>query len=52
LLQGDFAIPGVSKSRENKTFSALKRDQNLKASDEEARCETNIMDLKSQDVVH
>ncbi len=51
-FHGDFAIVGMSKSRENRTFSGLELDQNLKASDAEARCGIQIIDLKTGDVVH
>lgn len=51
-FHGDFAIVGLSKSRENKTFSGLKLDENLKSSDGEARCGIQIIDLRSGDVVH
>ncbi len=51
-FHGDFAILGMSKSRENRTFSGLELDQNLKASDAEARCGIQIIDLNSGDVVH
>ena len=51
-FHGDFAIVGMSKSRENKTFSGLKLDENLNASDGEARCGIQIIDLRSGDVVH
>ncbi len=48
LFHGHFAILGRSKSRENRTFFTLKLDQNLKASDAEAR----IIEHNSSDVVH
>ncbi|HAC91626.1 MAG TPA: TIGR03032 family protein [Planctomycetaceae bacterium] len=51
-FQGDFAIVGLSKSRENKTFSGLALDENLKAGDAEARCGVQVIDLRSGDVVH
>jgi uncharacterized protein (TIGR03032 family) len=51
-FHGDFAIVGLSKSRENKTFSGLKLDNNLQAGDAEARCGLQVIDLKSGDVVH
>ena len=43
---------GLSKSRENKTFSGLELDNNLKSGDAEARCGVQVIDLKSGDVVH
>ena len=51
-FHGDFAIVGMSKSRENRTFSGLELDQNLKAADAEARCGIQVIDLKTGDVVH
>lgn len=51
-FHGDFAIVGLSKSRENRTFSGLELDQNLKAGDAEARCGIQVIDLNSGDVVH
>ncbi len=51
-FHGDFAIVGLSKSRENKTFSGLELDNNLKGGDAEARCGLQVIDLKSGDVVH
>ncbi len=51
-FHGDYAIVGLSKSRENKTFSGLQLDNNLKSGDAEARCGVQIIDLKSGDVVH
>lgn len=51
-FHGDFAIVGLSKSRENKTFSGLELDNNLQTGDAEARCGLQVIDLKSGDVVH
>ncbi len=51
-FHGDFAIVGLSKSRENKTFSGLALDQNLQSGDAEARCGLQVIDLNSGDVVH
>ena len=51
-FHGDYAIVGMSKSRENKTFSGLELDQNLKSSDAEARCGVQVIDLNTGDVVH
>ncbi|MCY2973177.1 MAG: TIGR03032 family protein [Planctomycetota bacterium] len=51
-FHGDFAIVGTSKSRENKTFSGLELDQNLKSANAEARCGIHVIDLTSGDVVH
>ena len=49
---GDFAVAGVSKPRENRTFSGLALDDNLKQRDGEARCGLLVIDLKSGDIVH
>jgi uncharacterized protein (TIGR03032 family) len=51
-FHGDYAIVGLSKSRENKTFSGLELDANLKTGDAEARCGVHVIDLKSCDIVH
>jgi uncharacterized protein (TIGR03032 family) len=51
-FHGDFAIVGLSKSRENKTFSGLELDKNLQTGDAETRCGLQVIDLKSGDVVH
>ncbi len=51
-FHGDYAIVGLSKSRENKTFSGLELDNNLKSGDAEARCGVQVIDLKSGDIVH
>ena len=51
-FHGDFAIVGLSKSRENRTFSGLALDNNLKSGDAEARCAVQVIDLNSGDVVH
>ncbi len=51
-FHGDYAIVGISKSRENKTFSGLELDKNLKSSDSEARCGIQIIDLRTGDTVH
>lgn len=49
---GDFAVIGLSKSRQNKTFSGLALDQLLKDKKTEARCGIQVIDLKSGDLVH
>jgi uncharacterized protein (TIGR03032 family) len=51
-FHGDYAIVGLSKSRENKTFSGLELDGNLKSGGVDARCGVQIIDLRSGDVVH
>ncbi len=51
-LSGNFAIVGVSKPRNNKTFSGLKLDENLMAKNASARCGLLVIDLRSGDIVH
>ena len=43
---------GLSRPRDNKTFTGLALDENLKARDAEARCGLYVIDLRSGDVVH
>ncbi len=49
---GDFAIVGLSKPRENKTFTGLALDDNLAKADSEPRCGLMVIDLASGDIVH
>lgn len=49
---GDYAVVGLSKSRENRTFSGLALDDNLAAKGAEPRCALQVIDLRSGDVVH
>lgn len=49
---GDFAIVGLSKPRENRTFSGLPLDERLSAKKAEARCGLQVIDLKTGDAVH
>lgn len=51
-FHGDFALIGLSKSRENKTFSGLALDDNLKSHQVEARCGIQVVDLRTGDMVH
>lgn len=51
-FHGDFALVGLSKPRENKTFSGLALDDNLKSRNAEARCGVQVIDLRSGDIVH
>jgi uncharacterized protein (TIGR03032 family) len=51
-IAGDFAIIGLSKQRENRTFSDLPLDKKLQAANSEARCALQVVDLRSGDVVH
>jgi len=49
---GDYAIVGLSKQRQNRTFSDLPLDDNLVQKDAEPRCGLQIIDLRSGDTVH
>jgi uncharacterized protein (TIGR03032 family) len=49
---GKFAIVGLSKSRENRTFSGLTLDDNLTKHKIEQRCGLYVIDLETGDVVH
>ena len=48
----DYAIVGISRPRQNKTFSGLALDENLKAKDAEARCGLLVIHLNTGDIVH
>jgi hypothetical protein len=49
---GKFAIVGLSKSRENRTFSGLALDDNLTKHKIEQRCGLYVIDLETGDIVH
>jgi uncharacterized protein (TIGR03032 family) len=49
---GDFALVGLSKPRENRTFSGLPLDERLRARGGQARCGVQVIDLRTGDVVH
>ncbi len=51
-FSGDFAVVGLSRPRQNKTFSGLPLDDNLRARDAEARCGLQVIDLRTGDIVH
>ena len=51
-FHGDFALVGLSKPRENKTFSGLALDDHLKSKQVEARCGIQVIDLRTGDIVH
>jgi uncharacterized protein (TIGR03032 family) len=51
-IVGNFALIGLSKPRENKTFSGLALDDNLQKHKIDARCGIYVVDLKSGDIVH
>ncbi|HJV68770.1 TIGR03032 family protein [Ideonella sp.] len=48
----DFALVGLSKPRDNKTFSGLPLDERLHARGAEARCGVQVIDLRTGDAVH
>ncbi len=49
---GDYAIVGLSKPRENRTFTGLALDDNLATRDAQARCGLYVIDLRTGDTVH
>jgi uncharacterized protein (TIGR03032 family) len=51
-FQGDFAIVGLSKPRENKTFSGLPFNETLQAKNVKPRCGLLVLDLRTGDIVH
>jgi uncharacterized protein (TIGR03032 family) len=48
----DYAVIGMSLPRDNKTFSDLPLQKNLKNRNADARCGLQVIDLNSGDVVH
>ncbi len=51
-FHGRYAVVGLSKSRQNRTFSGLPLDAALAAKKAEPRCGLYVIDLASGDVVH
>ncbi|WP_374674823.1 TIGR03032 family protein [Ideonella sp.] len=51
-LVGDHALVGLSRPRDNKTFSGLPLDERLARHGAQARCGVQVVDLRSGDVVH
>jgi uncharacterized protein (TIGR03032 family) len=51
-LIDQFAVVGLSRTRENRTFGGLALDENLKRHKVEARTALFVVDLRSGDVVH
>jgi uncharacterized protein (TIGR03032 family) len=47
-----FALVGLSKPRENRTFLGLPLDDKLKSKGGEARCAIQVVDTRSGDIVH
>lgn len=51
-FSGGFAIVGLSKQRENRTFTGLELDRRLSDKGTSARCALQVIDLERGDVVH
>jgi uncharacterized protein (TIGR03032 family) len=51
-FHGDFALVGLSKSRENRTFGGLPLDDALRSRGAQARCGVHVIDLRTGDAVH
>ena len=51
-FRGEFAIVGLSRPRENRTFAGLALDEKLTAKGAEPRCGVLIIDLRTGDAVH
>ncbi len=49
---GDWAIVGLSRQRENRTFQDLELEENLRKHDAEARCGLLVIDLRTLDAPH
>ncbi len=49
---GDFALVGLSKPRENRTFSGLALDEALTDKQAEPRCGIHVIDLRTGDATH
>ena len=49
---GDFALVGLSKPRENRTFTGLPLDDGLTDKKAEPRCGIHVIDLRTGDAVH
>ena len=51
-FMGNFAVMGLSKPRDNKTFSGLALDQQLAERKMEPRCGLYVVDLDTGDIIH
>lgn len=51
-FHGDFAVVGLSRPRNNKTFEGLALEDRLKEKNVAARCGLQVIDLKKGDIVH
>ena len=49
---GDYAVVGMSRCRDNRTFTGLPLNDNLAARNAESRCGLGVIDLRSGDMVH
>jgi uncharacterized protein (TIGR03032 family) len=49
---GDFAVVGMSRPRQNRTFGGLELEDNLRSRNAEARCGLAVIDLRSGDMLH
>ena len=49
---GDYAVVGLSRPRENRTFEGLALNEKLAAHSVDARCAINIINLRTGDVEH
>jgi uncharacterized protein (TIGR03032 family) len=48
----DYALVGLSKPRDNKTFAGLPLDERLQERGAQARCGVQVIDLRTGDAVH
>lgn len=48
----EYAVVGLSKQRQNRTFFGLALDEQLKGKNAEARCGIQIIDINSGDCLH
>lgn len=49
---GNYAVVGLSRCRDNRTFTGLSLDDNLKNKGAEARCGLHVIDMRTGDTVH
>ena len=49
---GDFAVIGMSRPRQNRTFGGLELEDNLRSRNAEARCGLAVIDLRSGGMLH
>ncbi len=51
-FHGDWAVVGLSRPRQDKTFSGLPLEEELARRGAEARCGLHVIDLRTGDTVH